>query len=104
MGAWIETYLQNFNKLKTAVAPLVGAWIETKTLVGTHDNEKSHPSWVRGLKRFAVVIVIGNFLSHHSWVRGLKQRYACSKKFLQRSHPSWVRGLKHLNKGYYHQR
>ena len=34
-----------------AVAPLVGAWIETNSLVNRFAESLSHPSWVRGLKR-----------------------------------------------------
>ena len=33
------------------VAPYVGAWIETVQSVGTQPAPKSHPTWVRGLKR-----------------------------------------------------
>ena len=33
------------------VAPLVGAWIETKAFLAMRLTSKSHPSWVRGLKR-----------------------------------------------------
>ena len=29
MGAWIETFLLLSDNLKSAVAPYVGAWIET---------------------------------------------------------------------------
>ena len=32
------------------VAPYVGAWIETVNLSFTPVLEKSHPTWVRGLK------------------------------------------------------
>ena len=32
------------------VAPLVGAWIETLTLIKRLTIKLSHPSWVRGLK------------------------------------------------------
>ena len=30
VGAWIETDLNSLNVLKTDVAPFVGAWIETR--------------------------------------------------------------------------
>ena len=33
-----------------AVAPYVGAWIETLTIVVTCSKKLSHPTWVRGLK------------------------------------------------------
>ena len=32
----------------------------------------SHPTWVRGLKRFLVQTLILDNLSHPTWVRGLK--------------------------------
>ena len=38
---------------KAAVAPRVGAWIETGTIqLTTLDSSTSHPVWVRGLKLF----------------------------------------------------
>ena len=33
-----------------AVAPLVGAWIETEIASRNSCTKSSHPSWVRGLK------------------------------------------------------
>ena len=36
------------------VAPLVGAWIETSVMGLTKLKNKSHPSWVRGLKLFGM--------------------------------------------------
>ena len=33
------------------VAPHVGAWIETSTLVNRVNAYLSHPTWVRGLKQ-----------------------------------------------------
>ena len=79
-------------------------------------SNKSHPSWVRGLKQRLLVDSAGvqrvaplvgawietyqpvkmdiDGLSHPSWVRGLK-RLSLSDYFrLLKSHPSWVRGLK----------
>ena len=34
------------------VAPYVGAWIETLTLINTKNLFLSHPTWVRGLKHY----------------------------------------------------
>ena len=34
-----------------AVAPLVGAWIETVCVQPLNHSQRSHPSWVRGLKQ-----------------------------------------------------
>ena len=50
VGAWIETDIVGLHRIKNKVAPYVGAWIETllsgkASLVGA-----SHPTWVRGLK------------------------------------------------------
>ena len=50
VGAWIETVrLYRFSEV-FGVAPLVGAWIETDQEYEKRKREKSHPSWVRGLK------------------------------------------------------
>ena len=51
MGAWIEIY--PFIPVPTipSAAPFMGAWIEMlMTTIKTLENEKPHPSWVRGLK------------------------------------------------------
>ena len=37
------------------VAPYVGAWIETDTIYNIERRFRSHPMWVRGLKRWARV-------------------------------------------------
>ena len=51
MGAWIETVIAQYDIFAMAVAPYVGAWIETKvTLTPTNGGTESHPTWVRGLK------------------------------------------------------
>ena len=58
-----------------AVAPYVGAWIETVLMFQAQtETETSHPTWVRGLKLF---------------------RISLNKKRQKESHPTWVRGLKH---------
>ena len=51
MGAWIETKLGCINKQKHAVAPYVGAWIETLRGYVVMSRRWSHPTWVRGLKQ-----------------------------------------------------
>ena len=71
------------------VAPYVGAWIETRPAVHPTSPFQSHPTWVRGLKHFAIVFLkfgisrtlrgcvddcyFGTHVSHPTWVRGLKQ-------------------------------
>ena len=55
------------------VAPYVGAWIETYRSWRYADAARSHPTWVRGLKRSSRRASTGDMLSHPTWVRGLKQ-------------------------------
>ena len=50
VGAWIETTYEAISFKERAVAPLVGAWIETTGDGSTAAAASSHPSWVRGLK------------------------------------------------------
>ena len=50
VGAWIETLLRASFSSFVIVAPLVGAWIETFHSPQTELYTLSHPSWVRGLK------------------------------------------------------
>ena len=77
------------------VTPFVGVWIET------YENEKakglfmSHPSWVCGLKHYAVSTDYVDKLSHPSWVCGLKLLKEGTENADSVSHPSWVCGLKH---------
>ena len=77
-----------------AVAPLVGAWIETEFIRLFQMNKLSHPSWVRGLKRAVRRMAGVQIESHPSWVRGLKRAAGLNAKLADTSHPSWVRGLK----------
>ena len=52
VGAWIETDVQTLSATLFDVAPHVGAWIETVyTTYKRNTDGKSHPMWVRGLKR-----------------------------------------------------
>ena len=63
VGAWIETRHHDIGILKrlsSLVAPLVGAWIET------HNNLYETPLSRRGLSRSL-------------WARGLKQRHVVQK-------------------------
>ena len=57
----------------------------------------SHPSWVCGLKRLGLQVMMKNFWSHPSWVCGLKQHFVCCAHGGHESHPSWVCGLKQVN-------
>ena len=73
MGAWIETVCGCAPATSAHVAPFVGAWIETLAVTNTTAPDKSHPSWVRGLKQAEKIASPYIILSHPSWVRGLKQ-------------------------------
>ena len=53
MGAWIETPTLLGLAIDNAVAPYVGAWIETGTKYDVYGSAWSHPTWVRGLKLFS---------------------------------------------------
>ena len=72
MGAWIETERKPGQCFKSAVAPRVGAWIETFPLHYRGNAYMSHPVWVRGLKLVEKQIVGLIHVSHPVWVRGLK--------------------------------
>ena len=50
VGAWIETADNMSVRHTYLVAPYVGAWIETRIPPRTKVSAKSHPTWVRGLK------------------------------------------------------
>ena len=50
VGAWIETWMAVFITSFRFVAPYVGAWIETGRQPLAFRYERSHPTWVRGLK------------------------------------------------------
>ena len=51
-GAWIETAFFSVNMPMIWVAPLAGAWIETFSSYNKVRIPGSHPSRVRGLKRY----------------------------------------------------
>ncbi len=57
---------------RAAVAPYVGAWIETRHLLRQRDTSVSHPMWVRGLKHRPRARHLSTATSHPMWVRGLK--------------------------------
>ena len=80
--------------LNTKVAPYVGAWIETYSCYTVYGQDRSHPTWVRGLKHVIHHRVIYLMVSHPTWVRGLKRVINDRFYASQLSHPTWVRGLK----------
>ena len=57
-----------------AVAPYVGAWIETNVHGYLIIFAWSHPMWVRGLKPQPEFDGLGYEMSHPMWVRGLKHK------------------------------
>ena len=73
VGAWIETYSGRSTDRKNGVAPYVGAWIETDVITYSVRNNESHPTWVRGLKLVVCHLVAQTLESHTTWVRGLKR-------------------------------
>ena len=50
VGAWIETRSESLYFCSRLVAPRVGAWIETHAFDDKVGALPSHPVWVRGLK------------------------------------------------------
>ena len=72
MGAWIETVVDENGHTQTEVAPHVGAWIETLRIETVWTILLSHPTWVRGLKRYRNKLDQRFYQSHPTWVRGLK--------------------------------
>ena len=72
----------------------MGAWIETKHPALSRARHGSHPTWVRGLKRIAVVgddkrVQVAPYVG--AWIET-----KFGKDFFDDdlSHPTWVRGLK----------
>ena len=54
------------------VTPFVGVWIETLVWNFVKLIDRSHPSWVCGLKHYQKVNQAADATSHPSWVCGLK--------------------------------
>ena len=52
VGAWIETLRVFSLSISWFVAPYVGAWIETPVASSPVPKAVSHPTWVRGLKQY----------------------------------------------------
>jgi len=98
MGAWIETDYSTDTTSRQRVAPHMGAWIETRRFRKyIPDVIKSHPTWVRGLKLSLKPFYQICEVSHPTWVRGLKHERDNFRLAMRiKSHPTWVRGLKLL--------
>lgn len=50
MGAWIETWENLRMEIEKMVAPFMGTWIETEIKGSAFRTSKLLPSWKRGLK------------------------------------------------------
>ena len=116
MGAWIETQQSCHLGLGHAVAPCVGAWIETSAGLQELGPVESLPAWERGLKlcpldqvlhSLIVAPCVGAWietlhlsdegytkLSLPAWERGLKLAAEQTAQTEQVSLPAWERGLK----------
>ena len=94
VGAWIETPQWMGADYLTQVAPYVGAWIETFNQGTFSFDTRVAPyvgAWIETTGVGAYLDVIG---SHPTWVRGLKHSIGATKGRKLASHPTWVRGLK----------
>ena len=56
VGAWIETIAKIILKAYAGVAPRVGAWIETAQSRFPPMSPGSRPAWARGLKQYLIAI------------------------------------------------
>ena len=93
-GRGLKLYLDLCDTIDITVAPLVGAWIETKGNRPKALYTKSLPSWGRGLKQLLHAVALVALASLPSWGRGLKHRLRLEVKVNGTSLPSWGRGLK----------
>ena len=75
VGAWIETRYGRPTAGDRDVAPLVGAWIETEEYPSARGLVGSRaPLWARGLKRLPGPETCLTGRSRPLWARGLKLR------------------------------
>ena len=72
VGVWIETHYPYNSAKPSGVTPFVGVWIETLRPVSILIGQRSHPSWVCGLKLPVGPAMESLGTSHPSWVCGLK--------------------------------
>ena len=98
-GAWIETRNEAGAVMNNPeVAPLTGAWIETNSIRHYLPPSKVAPltgAWIETL--IQPVYYTDHLVSHPSRVRGLKRSTGNMTINLRVSHPSRVRGLKHVS-------
>ena len=77
-----------------AVAPHVGAWIETTRKMFMAYSATSLPMWERGLKRPRHYHYRQDQRSLPMWERGLKHKRLNQSQQILTSLPMWERGLK----------
>ena len=89
VGVWIETIKEENNFVELKVTPYVGVWIETYDSGQSSDLQKSHPTWVCGLKHPHVIVFKTIVKSHPTWVCGLKHQWPSIRQYRRWSHPAW---------------
>ena len=94
VGAWIETFNNTLIHDDKVVAPHVGAWIETSEQVQKDLQTGVAPHVGAWIETLNTNCIIWDIMSHPTWVRGLKRMTTISTAKWKRSHPTWVRGLK----------
>ena len=75
VGAWIETNSIVARSLSRYVAPYVGAWIETCTKLATRKILAVAPYVGAWIETDDELFVFDEFTSHPMWVRGLKRHH-----------------------------
>ena len=76
VGAWIETFMQDSLVNAQRVAPYVGAWIETLNLANKGYVDEVAPYVGAWIETAACIRAFISSMSHPTWVRGLKQVYS----------------------------
>ena len=95
VGAWIEIHCESVTQPIWSVAPHVGAWIEIQQAQENRTFQRSHPTWVRGLKSVRVpcpdaAVEVAPHVG--AWIEIIPSDISYNDR---PSHPTWVRGLKY---------
>ena len=93
VGAWIETSRLHIWLLPGSVAPYVGAWIETGSRLRSRENDKSHPTWVRGLKLYLCQYSYDScFVAPYvgAWIETRYSRKAAARFFVAPYVGAWI--------------
>ncbi len=95
VGAWIETVLRTQRNGQTEVAPLVGAWIETPLKNSSAQQLRVAPlvgAWIETSTKLEKSMKWTVAPLVGAWI----ETYEINMFYRNGgSHPSWVRGLKH---------